>query len=373
MKVDNHRGTTVVHIVDNLSDSSFADSPKPTLLIVDQDLFFLLNEFLPSLVDDDIHVIKVKSCEDTKSLEFASSLLSTILNEFGLPRQIITFGGGALQDLSGFLAGLFRRGIKWSFIPTTLLSMADSCIGSKISINVIGRKNQIGFFYAPSEVYICTHLLKSLPRREYLSGCGDILHYALQEQSINPIFTEYLPNLYSNFDTRKLDAVIKATINIKKDFIRIDEFDTSRRRNLNLGHTFGHAIESASNYLIPHGIAVIIGCSLAFHASSFFLEDFLLSSYPSHCDLINQLLYLSCESFGSVPIDFTTFLSALASDKKNPSPDIICFILPSVDEFGSYNIHPYQLPFSNIESFLLHFLSDGNSFRLDSLLLDHNS
>ena len=371
MKVQSHRGYTEVSWL-KMKDFSSLDlcNHCPTIFIIESNLSHIFDSCFPSLkTDSSCTVIPVESSEQVKSIDFAAELLTSILETFGTPRHIVTFGGGTLQDLSGFLAGLYRRGIKWTFIPSTLLSMADSCIGSKISINVGNNKNQIGFFYPPTDIYICTELLQSISRREYLSGCGDILHYALQDPAIDPVYINYLPKIFLEPDFHHLDLIIKSTLQIKQRFISSDEFDCGYRRLLNLGHTFGHAIESSSSFKIPHGIAVIIGCSLAFHASLKYFSNFNPSLVTDHLKLINELLLAANSFINNILIDPEVLLTALSNDKKNLSPDSLALVLPSISSSSDYSLIVTNFQLSDIHSFVLDFLDPSSSFCLDRLSL----
>ena len=166
--------------------------------------------------------------------------------------KLIVIGGGITQDVGGFAAAIYKRGINWIFIPTTILSMTDSCIGSKVSINR-GSKNMLGLFGAPNKIFISDYFLNSLSKHDITSGIGEALKLSLIGgiQSYKYFLDQYNKKNYIN--------IIKISSLIKKQLIEYDEFDENERRVLNYGHTIGHAIESVSNYFIPHGIAVLIG------------------------------------------------------------------------------------------------------------------
>jgi 3-dehydroquinate synthase len=176
---------------------------------------------------------------------------------------LVAIGGGIIQDIAGFAASTLYRGIKWVLVPTTLLAQADSCIGSKTSVNLGKFKNLLGTFYPPVEIYLDTAFLGTLTEPDFRSGLGEIVKLAIidGEESIG-----WLEGSLQSLLRREREALTEAidrALRIKKRFIEEDEFDQGIRNYLNFGHCFGHAIESATNYRIPHGQAVSIGMILA--------------------------------------------------------------------------------------------------------------
>ncbi len=176
---------------------------------------------------------------------------------------LVTFGGGVLQDLSGFIASTLYRGIKWIFFPTTLLAQADSCIGSKTSINFDKSKNLIGSFYPPDKIFIDTSFCRTLTRADFNSGIGEIIKFHLMSDEKE--YCRLLRYLSQDdlFENRYFNAIVKSTLKIKYSYFKGDEFDSGRRNLLNYGHCFGHALEAASNYAVAHGEAVLIGMGFA--------------------------------------------------------------------------------------------------------------
>jgi 3-dehydroquinate synthase len=180
-----------------------------------------------------------------------------IASGFRRGNKIIAIGGGVTQDLTGFIASILYRGVDWVFYPTTLLAQGDSCIGGKSSINFGEYKNQIGGFYPPSQIIIDTKFLETLPKNQITSGLGEMAHYFLIEGGEDLEFFGQL-----NFKER-LEEIVRRSLLIKKKMIEIDEFDKGPRLVFNYGHSFGHAIETVTDYGIPHGIAVAYGMDMA--------------------------------------------------------------------------------------------------------------
>ena len=197
--------------------------------------------------------IIIDPCEEIKtaftSLEICDFLLE---HNFSKSDTLHVIGGGVIQDLGAFSSKIFKRGIKWAYYPTTLLSQCDSCIGGKTALNHKNSKNQIALFSAPTKVIIDLNFLKTLPEKEINSGYGEIIKLFITGGNF------YL----DNFNIFTLEEKIKHSLMIKKSIIEFDEFETNIRKVLNYGHTFGHAIEAVSNYSILHGEAVLLGIYL---------------------------------------------------------------------------------------------------------------
>lgn len=166
--------------------------------------------------------------------------------------HLVAIGGGAVSDFAGFIAATILRGIPWSIVPTTLLSMVDASIGGKVAINSKSGKNLIGSFHMPSNVWICPKFITTLPEVEINSGMGEVLKYCFLEYSIYDLAIKKAP----------IEAIIDACAQFKKKLTNEDFKEVGVRRILNLGHSFGHALEFI--YSLPHGEAVLWGMLLVF-------------------------------------------------------------------------------------------------------------
>jgi 3-dehydroquinate synthase len=180
---------------------------------------------------------------------------------------VIVIGGGIIQDIGQFAAHNYYRGLRWHYVPTTLLGMADSCIGAKCGINLGAFKNQLGVFHSPARVLICLKFLDTLADTEVRSGYGEILKLLL---------TRGDPGLFAGlrdevnargFRNPRLAEFIRQSLEVKKGVIEEDEYERDLRRILNYGHTFGHALEAITHHAIPHGMAVAWGVDLANYLS----------------------------------------------------------------------------------------------------------
>ncbi|WP_169716628.1 3-dehydroquinate synthase [Pseudomonas azotoformans] len=208
-------------------------------------------------------IIAVDATEENKSLERIAPVIEA-LKRHGATRdtEIVAVGGGIIQDIATFVAS-YMRGLRWHYCPTTLLGMVDSCIGGKSSINVGALKNLVGNFHPPATILIDLAFVHSLSAEQQTSGLMESVKicYARGAEA----FAAYLdlqpvPPLKSE----TAFAIIEQSLTTKKWFIEIDEFDRAERLLLNFGHTFGHAVESATGFAIPHGIAVGVGILMAY-------------------------------------------------------------------------------------------------------------
>ena len=201
--------------------------------------------------------------EASKSYEGVIGLIDSLISKgFRRNHRLFAIGGGITQDVTAFVASMLYRGVEWVFIPTNILSQCDSCIGSKTSINFRQYKNQLGGFFPPSQIFIDTTFVKTLGDWEIRSGLGEMLHYfAVTSSEDVTKFKEQAPRLLSR--EINLEEMMFRSLEIKRNMIQADEFDKGPRNIFNYGHSFGHALESAIRYQLPHGICVAFGIDLA--------------------------------------------------------------------------------------------------------------
>jgi len=255
---------------------------------------------------------EVHACEEAKSYEGVIPLLERlILGGFRKNHRIIAIGGGITQDVAAFIASMLYRGVEWFFFPTNVLTQCDSCIGSKTSINFRQYKNQLGGFYPPAGIYIDTGFVKSLGEREIASGLGEMLHYFLVTSEADlELFWKYASELRKG--GHGLEVLMRRSLAIKKAMIEIDEFDQGPRNVFNYGHSFGHAIESALDYTVPHGIAVAYGIDLANFVSA------QLGFLPmSERNRLRKACLVVFDGFVLSEVDLDRYFKALLKDKKN--------------------------------------------------------
>lgn len=288
------------------------------LVIIDKNIYEMLqkNSFWEfSFLPTGEGVIVLEATEAAKSIEEIHKTIALIPQSFKKNNKIIAIGGGVVQDVTGFISSTVYRGVDWIFFPTTLLSQADSCIGGKTSINAAARKNFLGGFYPPSRIIINTRFTATLDNNNLLSGYGEIAHFLFQSSKKD--FNFFKLN-YSNPIKRK--DLIKRCLKVKRRFIQKDEFDKGYRLLANYGHTFGHAIESITDFKVPHGVAVAMGMQIS-NTISYNLGVLSKEEYLE----MSNILY---EIYGQfkIKIDISRFIEILRLDKKNTSQGELTYI-----------------------------------------------
>ncbi len=216
-----------------------------------------INYLTNHLKAKELHIITLPDGEEYKNFESVNYALDRLFDaKFDRNSTLIAFGGGVIGDMTGFIASIFLRGIKFIQIPTTLLAMVDSSVGGKTGINNKYGKNLIGTFYQPEAVYIDTHFLKTLEKREFAAGMAEIIKMAVMFDK------EFFDKIKNN--KLSLEEMIKRSVELKAMVVNQDEKEKGIRSVLNYGHTFGHVIENLTNYkTYLHGEAVAIGMVMA--------------------------------------------------------------------------------------------------------------
>ena len=197
-----------------------------------------------------------------KTLETYGAALNAMC-ESRLTRSdiVVALGGGVVGDLAGFAAATYQRGIRFVQIPTTLLAMVDSSVGGKTAVDLPAGKNQVGCFAQPSLVLCDPDVLATLPEEQYRCGCAEIIKYSVLGNAA------FFAELRDTPVREQVEHVIEVCVKMKRDFVMADEFDNGRRQMLNLGHSFGHAVEACSEYGMLHGEAVAIGLAIITRAA----------------------------------------------------------------------------------------------------------
>jgi len=230
---------------------------------------------------------------------------------------VVAFGGGVIGDLAGFAAAVLRRGVRFVQLPTSLLAQVDSSVGGKTGINTAHGKNLAGAFHQPSLVLADTGLLATMPRRDFLSGYGEVVKYGLLGDAD---FFAWLegngPRLRDDMDA--LIHAVKRSVEMKAEIVMRDETEQGDRALLNLGHTFCHALEAATGYSdrLLHGEGVAIGCALAFETSARLglCSQEEPSRVRAHLDAMGMKKDLA-DIPGDLP-DAAGLLALMAQDKK---------------------------------------------------------
>ncbi|QQY80521.1 3-dehydroquinate synthase [Keratinibaculum paraultunense] len=308
-------------------------------IITDKIVNKLYIEYLKSYIDNNIetYVYVLPPGEENKTIENVLLIYDDLIqNNIDRQTLIVSFGGGVVGDIAGFVASTYKRGIKYIQIPTTFLSQVDSSIGGKTGFDYKGFKNIIGTFYFPERIFIDVSFLKSLSKREIICGLGEVFKYGLiADYSL----FQFIKNNFKNIYDKNLDIlmhIVNSSVNIKHNIVSKDKYDKGLRNILNFGHTIGHSIESYYNFSkYNHGEAVILGMMYEFYIA---LELSLIDK-EYFAEVYNTL------SFILPPISFTRkeiedLIHIMKNDKKNIDNNI-AFVLPidkgKVDVFYHIN------------------------------------
>ena len=314
--------------------------------MVCQDVYKALNPWLKRyeqvcvIADEALRVdlpyptLRLKVEEAAKSLETVTQIWDFLFaQQMTRKGLMVAVGGGVLTDLAGFAAATYKRGIDYINVPTTLLSMVDASSGGKTGFNYNGLKNSIGAFYPPAQTIICAEWLATLPAHEFLSGFGEMLKTGLIDRDgwLWDVLLQY------DLDTMPLDILapmIEQCVAVKERIVRKDPHEKGLRKVLNLGHTFGHAMEEVTGYglrvteSIPHGYAVVYGL----------IAELYLSVVKLGCpkEPLQQLTQLMLHYYGKPQCKCTDreqLIALMQRDKKNErAAEINCTLLRNIGE-----------------------------------------
>lgn len=239
---------------------NFFSSDK-ILIVTDENISALYLNEVAELFSGKVYTVTIPAGENGKNLDNYKRIIEFLYEkDFSRKDYVVALGGGVVGDLSGFVASTFKRGLRFYQIPTTIIGMIDSSVGGKTAVNIGDVKNAVGTFYQPNGVYVNMNLIKTLPETELNNGLGEFIKYTFLSKEVSA-------KNYSS-KNRLSEEDIYTCLKVKADVVEKDEKDYSLRALLNLGHTVGHAIESLSNFTIPHGICVFKGLVCAVKISS---------------------------------------------------------------------------------------------------------
>lgn len=283
---------------------------------------------------------EVKECilpdgEEYKTLQTVNLIYTALLEaKFDRSATLIALGGGVVGDITGFAASSYQRGIHFIGMPTTLLSQVDSSVGGKTGVNHALGKNMIGAFHQPQAVIIDTHTLTTLDERQFSAGMAEVIKYGLilssqlfaqLEEYINVIMDTNTQNPSER--NQLIEQIIYTSLEIKADIVAKDEFESGVRALLNLGHTFGHAIENILGYgTYLHGEAVAIGMIMAAE----------LSQHMGDLNLGDVERIISLTKSAQLPVSLDThitseqFLGAMSVDKKALAGEIRLVLMKEI-------------------------------------------
>ncbi len=278
------------------------------------------------LGDKHLASIVIEDGEQYKTLQQYEVVMTELLKlHASRDTTLIALGGGVIGDLTGFVAATYQRGVPFIQVPTTLLSQVDSSVGGKTAVNHPLGKNMIGAFYQPKAVIIDTATLQTLPAREFAAGMAEVIKYGIIEDAAFFDWLEQNQQALSDYDQNALQYVIQRCCEIKADVVAKDEREGGVRALLNLGHTFGHAIEAEQGYgNWLHGEAVAAGIILACLTA-----ESELSFKASETRRVEALLqYFSLPIKGPAEMRYDSYMRHMQHDKKVVDSRIR-FILPT--------------------------------------------
>ena len=244
---------------------------KTCILLTNRTVDHVLAHSVRDMFPKDVRLVNIiiEDGEKFKTLETASFILDQMF-EAGIMRDDCMFclGGGVIGDIGGFVASIYLRGIKFVHLPTTVLSMVDSCVGGKTGVNHTYAKNSIGTFTQPDMVIIDSEFLTMLPKRQLISGFSEIIkHSLIQDADLFDSFEGMEAFDFESF-VEDFNDILYRSCRIKADIVEFDEKEKGMRMLLNFGHTFGHMIETLTSYSVyTHGEAIFAGMEFATYIS----------------------------------------------------------------------------------------------------------
>lgn len=306
------------------------------------------SSFLRSMADGlaarGIPVLTINASEQGKVMDTVLEICTWLL-ENGADRDalVLAIGGGITTDMTGFAASIYKRGVSFAYVPTTLLAQVDAAIGGKTGVNFDKYKNILGIIRQPEFTYLNPHVLQSLPRRDFLSGAAEMLKtFIISDNGNYAKACDYISS--DNNDIASLEDLVEAAARVKAEVVSCDQFEKGRRRLLNLGHTFAHAIETlarrraeemtpsqagsqAPEYDITHGEAVSMGIIMAARlaeAVSAEKEDIMVEKGLA---ATLEADFRACKMPVDCPFTIEEMAPIMTKDKK-AEDGIIHFVLP---------------------------------------------
>ena len=300
--------------------------PK-VFLVYDRNVAWVAQEIAAACPPAGMKVLDAS--EKAKDMATVLELCSWLL-EAGADRSslLLAVGGGITTDLAGFAACIYRRGIRFAFVPTTLLAQVDAAIGGKTGVNFLDFKNMLGVIRQPEFTFECAQVLRTLPRRDFLSGAAELLKTFLIDNTGNA-YEKTVALLSAPADSATLQTLIAAAAKVKAGIVSRDEQERGERRCLNLGHTFAHAIEHEARQAgldVTHGEAVAVGILLAARLSE------AMGLAPKGLAARLETDWTACGLPTGVPFDPATLTAAMTKDKKAEGDTIHFVLLSSIGQ-----------------------------------------
>ena len=301
----------------------------------------------------------IDASEDTKTMDTVMDICGWLLDN-GADRDalVLAIGGGVTTDITGFAASIYKRGVRFAYVPTTLLSQVDAAIGGKAGVNFDNYKNMLGIVRQPEFTYICPSVLQSLPHREFTAGVAellktfiikdegnyqkavDVLSEMLQGYSILPqeSAAEYWADCVAAYSD-ELMYLISEAVQVKAGIVSRDQYERSERRKLNLGHTFAHAIETLAqrhDHDISHGEAVAMGLVLAARLSDRVFRGDM--EFPTAMEGSMAIDLCDCGLYPECPFSIDEMAEIMCKDKKAEGGRVHFVLIREVGDVTTYDL-----------------------------------
>lgn len=322
--------------------------------VIDNNVYGMYENYFSDISSERLYLID--AVEENKTIDTVLEICDMMTS---IPAKrnahLVSVGGGITQDITGFAANILYRGIKWTFVPTTLLASCDSCIGGKTSLNYRKYKNLLGTFYPPDNLFICPIFFETLSNSDFKSGLGEVVKFNIMSGERG------LENIENNIgrllkrDYAALNEFVMSSLEYKKGFIETDEFDRGERIKLNFAHTFGHAIETVTNFEIPHGTAVAIGMIMANRIS--FKRGLMEKYFAERSE--NVLMQIISIDISSLEKHTESFTDAMRKDKKQIGNQLTA-VLMSMQSNDLMVVH--DIKEEEVSDALIYFIEKYKSF-----------
>lgn len=341
VRINTSTGASSIVYVRNSFDDLFSilKGKGEVVLIIDKNVNALYGELFP------YKKIIIEASEKNKSLTTVSNIISKLISmEIGRDTFLLGVGGGITSDITGFVASIYKRGVNFAYVATSLLSQVDAAIGGKTGVNYEGYKNIVGTIIQPEFTFVNVSVLSTLPEREFSAGLSEMLKsFIIADKTSYSGCIEFFKRsgvsarlVEDKEKSEELGRFILSSIKIKRWIVERDELEHGERRLLNLGHTFGHAIEKCleNEQNILHGEAVSMGIIIAAKIS----ENLNLLPKETLKQLTNDFISLGLPVEHNIKMD--KLLDAIKNDKKREG-DFINFVL--IQNIGQAFVRPLSL------------------------------
>lgn len=321
------------NLIDSVGELILSTVGNAKIAVITDDVVDVLyaDRVINSLTTSGFEVVKYvfPHGEESKNLSNYGDILEFLsLNHFTRSDVMVALGGGVVGDITGFSAATYMRGIKYIQIPTTLLAQIDSSVGGKTAVDLPSGKNLVGAFKQPSLVICDTDTLSTLPKEIFLDGMGEAVKYAVLDKGVYELLSQ---------ENYNIEDLVYLCVDCKRKIVEADEFESGKRKLLNLGHTVAHGIEKLSEYKISHGKAVSMGLNIILKASlkNGFIDQNLYNDISS--------VVKNCVGENDCPYDIENISECALFDKKRTGDSVAVIAVYGVGDCRAINVKVTEL------------------------------